>query len=222
MKSTIILLAILVTNTLIAQINYKNDETGTYQTGSIDSPFLRVSKSTGNKIVGSIYLNEDWEQATIKVNTNTTVKSMARFNAYHSEIELLIDNKVSALLPAEGIAVVLNNRVFTPIKLPHKTKPIFAERLVYGHNSLYKVYDVKINKAPSDAKLLNLESNDMVSIISDHYFIVNDKIQKMPTNKKEFKTKLPVEVTELAKKEKLSIKKEQDIIKLFELTNTLN
>lgn len=222
MKSTfIIALLFLITTSITAQVNYQNEQSGTYQTGSIDSPFLRVSKSSGNKIVGSIYLNEDWEQAIITVSTNNTIKSMARFNAYHSEIEILVDEKVNALLAVEGLEVLLNHRVFVSLRLTNTVKPIFAERLVDGMHSLYRVYDIKINKAPSDAKLLNLESDDRVDIYSELYLKNNDdKIQKVPTNKKELKNILSKEMIELASQQKLSLKKEDDLIELFKLANS--
>ncbi|WP_405384584.1 hypothetical protein [Maribacter sp. LLG6340-A2] len=217
----LLVIFLLICNSLIAQINYQNEQSGTFQTGNIDSPFLRVSKSSGNKIVGSIYLNEEWEQATISDNAKKTYKSMARFNAYHSEIEILTDNKVKALVADENLEVSLNERLFTPINLPSKIKPIFAEKLVSGEYSLYKVYDIKINKAPSDAKLLNLESNDKVVIYSELYFMTKDKIQKVPNSKKESKKLLPNKMIALANKEKLSIKKDQDVIEIFKLYNAV-
>ncbi len=50
MKYLIQFFLIISTNIILGQINHVNNETGTFQTGSIDSPFLRVSNQSGNKI----------------------------------------------------------------------------------------------------------------------------------------------------------------------------
>lgn len=217
-----ILLIIFSIESVKGQINYSEEESGVFQMGTIDSPFLRASQGSGNKIVGSIYLNENWEQAIIKdKNTSNTIKSLARFNAYHSEIEILKDEKINALLPSDELEVTLNNITFTPLKLENKSKPLFAAIIVDGKQSLYRVYNIKINKAPSDAKLLNLESTDNVVITYDLYLKNgDDKIIKVPSGKKDIKSILTDHMIDLAKKEKLSLKKENDLIELFKLTNS--
>lgn len=205
-----------------SQPNLVNEEGGTFQTGNLDAPFLRVSEVSGNKIVGSVYLNEEWKQATIKYASNQSAsKLLARFNAYHSEIEVLRDENISALLPVEGINVELNGKNFVPLSITKRNKPIFAENLVQGNNELYKVFDIKINKAPSDAKLLNIESVDKVEIVHEYYFLSDDgRVLKLPTSKRAIKSELPSNFAEILKKEKLSAKKEEDLIKLFSILNS--
>tara|TARA_R110000868_G_scaffold181341_3_gene422301 strand:+ start:227 stop:886 length:660 start_codon:yes stop_codon:yes gene_type:complete len=219
MKYLILLLLIINTSLISGQINQVNNENGTFQTGNIDSPFLRVSNQSGNKIEGSIYLNDNWEQATIIDKQLNKTTSLAKFNAYHNEIEILKGNVTSSLIPVTGLTVHLNKKKFAPILIKEKNKNIFAEILVEGKNKLYKVYDIKINKAPSDAKLLNIESVDKVVIISALYFEKNKQAIKFPTSKKEIKENLSTETLKTAKTEKLSLKKEEDIIKLFQSLN---
>jgi len=217
MRYFVLFIYLLTTNLILGQINHINDETGTFQTGNIDSPFLRVSEKSGNKIEGSIYLNDSWQQAVVTINSSQNSTILARFNAYHSEIETLNKGNVNALLPTPGIFVTLNNKKFTSVLLDKKTKTIFAEILVNKKNKLFKVYSIKINKAPSDAKLLNIESIDKVVIKSTLYYQKNERILKFPSSKKEIKEKLPAEMIRTAKRENLSLKKEEDILKLFQL-----
>jgi len=217
MRNFTLLISLLITNSILGQINHINDETGTFQTGNIDSPFLRISEKSGNKIEGSIYLNDSWQQAIITNNSSKNSTILARFNAYNSEIETLKDNTISALLPTNGLFVSLNNKLFTSVQLSNKAKAIFAEILVNKKNKLFKVYNIKINRAPSDAKLLNIESTDKVAIKSTLYFEKNERIIKFPSSKKDIKEKLPSEIIKTAKREKLSLKKEEDIIKLFQI-----
>lgn len=217
MRYFVLFIYLLTTNLILGQINHINDETGTFQTGNIDSPFLRVSEKSGNKIEGNIYLNDSWQQAVVTNNSSQNSTVLARFNAYHSEIETLNNGTVNALLPTPGIFVTLNNKKFTSVLLDKKTKPIFAEILVNKKNKLFKAYSIKINKAPSDAKLLNIESIDKVVIKSTLYYQKNERILKFPSSKKEIKEKLPAEMIRTAKRENLSLKKEEDILKLFQL-----
>ncbi|WP_291961436.1 hypothetical protein [Maribacter sp.] len=221
MKLILVLSSLLLTNLVFGQINYSSEDSGTFQTGNIDSPFLRVSTSTGNKIEGSIYLDENWNQAIITDSQSNKTTSMAKFNAYHSEIEILKDDQVSSLIPVDGLKVFLNNRQFTPISIQDKPKTIFAEILVDGKNELYKVYDIKINKAPSDAKLLSIESTDKVVITTTLYYNKENEIIKYPASKRDIKENLSAETINVAKNKNLSLKKEEDIIKLFEYLNSL-
>lgn len=205
-----------------SQPNYVNKEGGTFQTGNLDAPFLRVSEQSGNKIVGSIYINEEWEQATIEDGSNKKrIKLLARFNAYHSEIEILKETDISALYPSEGLKVLLNGKNFVPVSIQKRNKPFFAEILAQGNYNLYKVFDIKINKAPSDAKLLNIESADRVEITFDYYFNEdNGQVKELPTNKRSMRSELPSNFMEILKNKKLSARKEEDLIQLFSILNS--
>ncbi|MDO6471219.1 hypothetical protein [Maribacter sp. 1_MG-2023] len=220
MKSVILIVTFLFANLIFGQINHINDESGTFQIGNIDSPFLRVSNQSGNKIEGSIYLNDNWEQAIIIDEDLKKTTVLAKFNTYHSEIEIFKDNNSSSLLPVPGLNVTLNEKKFVPILLEGKKKNIFGEILVEGKNKLYKVYDVKINKAPSDARLLNIESTDRVVITSKLYYEKNGNINDFPISKKDINETIDSQIIKSAKTERLSLKKEEDIIKLFKLANS--
>lgn len=222
-KKFLIVCLVMFSYNLYSQPNNVNEEGNVFQTGNLDAPFLRVSKTSGNNIEGSIYLEEEWKQATVTDLTNKkAIKLLARFNAYHSEIEILKEKDITALYPKDGISVNLNNRNFTPIKVKNKEKPIFAERLVKGAYNLFKVYDIKIIKAPSDAKLLNLESIDRVEITHDFYYGQQDgDVLEIPTNKRAIKSEMPDALLTIGKKEKLSFKKEEDLIKIFSMVNSM-
>ncbi|PIB29566.1 hypothetical protein BFP75_03450 [Maribacter sp. 4G9] len=209
-------------STIFSQVNYVNEEGNILQTGNLDAPFLRASQTTGNKIVGSIYLNVEWEQAIItNLSNKKSSKLLARFNAYHSEIEVLREDITSALLPVDGIQVKLNGKTFVPLKIAGKNKSIFAEILYEGEKSLYKVYNIKINKAPSDAKLLNMESEDKVEITFNYYYSKDgSQVVEIPTSRRSMKSELPSHYMEILKKEKLSPKNEEDLIQLFSILNS--
>ncbi len=213
--STLFLL--LITQGGFSQISDTYEENASFQSGSASTPFIRVSTKSGNKIVGDIYLNTEWEQATIfDLMNKRKIKLLARFNAYSSEIEFLTDEEIKSLSPVEGISVLLNDRTFVPFKAKVSAKSIFAEQLFKGNPGLFKVYGVKINKAISDAALLNLENVDKVAITEKLYYQKGDQSMVLPSKKKSFNSILDQQSLQFAKNEKLSLKKESDLIRIFE------
>lgn len=221
MKYLIIAL-VLTASVGSAQVGTTVEKGATLQTGTTSNPFLRATTNSGHKIIGSEYLNEEWEQATvIDVNINKKVTLLARFNAYTKEIELLKEKNAIALNPIDGVSVILNGKTFVPVKLEDAKKPIFAERLVDGRTNLFKVYDVKIIKAPSDATLLNIDNTDKLTITDKIYYQKDEgKVLEVPTKRNAFDTILDQQTEKFRKIKKLSFKKEADLIRIFEFLNT--
>lgn len=215
MKYTTLLFALAI-NLGYAQVGNTYEEGAELQTGTISNPFLRASTNSTGEVEGSEFLNEEWEQATvIDLNINKKVRLLARFNAYTKEIELLKEKSIIALIPAKGVSVMLGGKTFVPAKLKNSTHPIFVEQLVAGPNGLYKYYDAKIVQAASDATLLNLENKDKIVITEKLYYGDTDGIQKLPSKKKSMESILAPEIVKAAKKERLSFKKEADLIRIF-------
>ena len=206
----------------IAQVNDTHEEGAEFQTGNMSAPFLRVTTESGNKVVGSEYLNEEWEQAIITdLAHKKKIKLLARFNAYTKEIELLKEKDVAALKPVEGLSVELYNKKFVPLKIDASDNYIFAEQLVRGKMSLYRVYDAKVNKAASDASLLGLDNEDKLVIVDKLYWQnENGEVNTLPNKKKQLENMFDGATLKYVKKEKLSLKKEEDLIRVFDFHNT--
>jgi hypothetical protein len=140
-------------------------------------------------------LDEAWSHAIVNQKNNYKAKVLSRFNAYHSEIEVLNGEDISALVPANGTKIVLNDKTFVSLQLPEKRKAIFVELLAEGNYGDYRVFGIKINKAPSDAKLLNLENADQVAIINTLYFNNwEGLIIPFPSRKKNIEKKVPEKI----------------------------
>ncbi len=219
--SALIAYLFLTSQPCTSQVTYTEEEGNMFQIGTVDTPFIRASSTIGNDISGSIYLNEEWNQATIFDYENTKkIKLLARFNAYHSEIEILKEKDIIALYPKESLSVLLNNRTFVPVQIKDKNKPIFAEIITKGKYELYRVFDVKINKAPSDSKLLSLGNDDTAIIVSNLYYKKDDlTISKFPSRKKDVLKQLSPDILDVAKKNNYSLKKEKDIIAFYTYLN---
>jgi len=146
---------------------------------------LRASSGSKDKIEGSEFLKEEWEQATVfDSSTKKKFTLLARFNAYTKEIEIIKEKNIIVLSPVEGISVSLNGKTFVPLKLNNSSKHIFAEQLVEGNVGLFKVYSAKIIKAPSDAALLGVDNKDRIQITDKLYYKKEGTALELPSKKK--------------------------------------
>ena len=207
----------------LGQISYTTEEGASYQfDNNISGHVIRVSDNYGNDVEGSEFLNEEWEQATVfDRNTKKKFRLLARFNAYTKEVEILKEKDIISLSPVDGISVELDGKVFSPFKLKENSKFIFAEELVKSKMSLFRVYDVKIIKAASDANLLGIDNKDRLTIIDNLYIEDESGLAiELPTKKKAIENLFDQNTLKYLKKEKLSVKKEEDLVKIIKFQNT--
>lgn len=225
MNKIIFLTFVFVTFYSKSQVNYTTDEGASFQFDNVTSGApIRVSENSGVKVKGSEFLNEEWQQATILDKKNKKkVTLLARFNAYTREIEVLKVKDIVSLTPVDGISVQLAGKNFVPLKIKGVNKRIFAERLVQGKISLFRVYDTKIIKAVSDSNLLGIDNEDKLTIVDDLYYTneVEEAIQ-LPSKKKIITGLFDNETLNFIKKEKLSFKKEKDLARILEYYNSKN
>lgn len=222
MRKNIPLLFLILVYNGIGQVSYTTEDGASYQFDNVTSgSTIRVSGNSGNKVKGSEFLEENWQQATVfDKNAKKKFKLLARFNAYTREIEILKEKDIISLTPINGITVELANKTFAPFKPKESAKFIFAEELVNGKISLFKVYDIKIIKAASDSNLLGIDSEDRLTIVDNLYFRKKDgEGLELPSKKKSFEELFNERTLNFLKKERLSSKKEEDIIRIFEFQN---
>ncbi len=198
-----------------------NKENATFEIGSDNAPFLRATSKSLPKVEGSTYLDKEWQQASITdIGTKKVVKLLARFNAYSKEIEILKEKDFVALKPVAGLSVELNDKTFIPVRTKDDTKAFFAEAIVQGKFSLFRVFDVRIVKAVSDATLLNVENNDRVTIIDKLYYSNDtETIGELPKKKKMVLALFDNETQSFISKEKLSVKKNEELIRAIQQYN---
>jgi len=221
MKFALATIALCV-NLSLAQVGNTVEEGATLQTSNVDPLVIRASTGAESKTVGSSYLKEEWEQATVTdLNIKKKIKLLARFNAYTKEIELLKEKDILVLNPVDGVSVSLYGKTFVPIKLKNSGKAIFAEVLAKGQTQLFRVYDTKIIKAASDATLLNIDNSDKLTITDKLYYQKdNGVVEELPKKKKQIETLFDKRTKEFIKAEKLSLKKEEDLQSIIQFMNS--
>ena len=221
------LLSLLLINTQLVygQIVNSSDNSPSYQlTNNSDLAFLsiRIVSSGDDAPEGTLYLNESFMPATILFhNTKQKVLLPARYNASFNEIEIKRDGNIVAITPIAGMEVLLDNKSFVNVENPKNRKSVFVQKLAGGNYKLYDFFEIKINKAPSDATLLNIDLKDEIKIKSSFYFQIKDgSIIQLPRNKKDLKNKFDQSALDFLKKQKLNLKNKEDAIEFFQYLNS--
>ncbi|MEM7487339.1 MAG: hypothetical protein AAF348_19190 [Bacteroidota bacterium] len=204
-----------------ASYTYEEDATYQYEQSS-SGMVLRVSANSIEGTEGSPYLQEDWTPTVIyDHNKKKKVNLVARFNAYTKEIEIAKEEKIIALKPVTNIEVKIGDKIFVPFKAPNTVKTVFAEQLTKGKINLIKYYSAKIIKAATDAALLGIENKDKIKVTSNLYYKKEGEVfNPLPKSKNEIAQLIDNDTKSFTKKNKLSYKKEGDLIEIFRQYNS--
>jgi uncharacterized protein YlzI (FlbEa/FlbD family) len=182
---------------------------------------IHISSPPNNKVKGSVYINKEFSTGKV-VQTNKTFNGLFRYNSYSNEIECKMQDRILALAPITGSYVLLNGSKYVVKYHPEKSKNVFVMQLTDGKFELFNFYKIKRIKAASDATLLNIDSSDEIKIMDDIFLQEKGKVQrKLPKKKKDISSLLHMETLEYSKKEKLSFRKVDDIVKMFDYNNRL-
>jgi len=214
---------ILTYNICIAQITSGVvDNEASYQlVNNATINVIRIVKNGDAGVIGSHYLNEEFQSGTIIYhNSKQKIFLPLRYNAYTKEIEAKRKNDIVAVSPVEGMEVLLGDKSFVQVLSPQLGKKVFAESLVQGKKSLFNIYDIKVNKAPNDATLLNIENKDEIKIKDSFWFNTDASSPKqVPSRKKELSKLFGADDIAYAKKAGLNLKRKEDLIQFFTYLN---
>ncbi len=179
-------------------------------------------------IEGSPYINPTYKEGETIINGKSKTKALMRYNAYYDSIELLDENKSPRkLLRRKSIQAILDGRTykifdyaeagkireayFNPlnkgdVKLLFRPKKIFiqAEKPEDG----YDKYDPPVYKDISTYYVLNGDSHATKIKLSKKQILKH--LSKNTASIKNYITS-----------EKLNLKKESDVIRLFDYYNSL-
>lgn len=224
-SKTLLIILVLCTSIVSSQVVNSVDNSPSYQlANNSDLAFmsLRIVSSDKENPTGSYYLNEDFLPGTILFhNTKQKILLPVRFNAASNEIEIDRNGNRMAITPSKDMEVLFDDKSFIAIKNPKSVKFIFVQKLVNGSHKLYDFFEVKVNKAPSDASLLSLEQKDEIDIRPNLHFQINDeKIKPLPKRKKDWSKIFDQQSLDILKKQNLNLKKKEDAIVFFKSLNS--
>jgi hypothetical protein len=190
----------------------------------------RMTGGSGSTIEGSEYLNEKFEKGEIFTSDSERFSDIPmRFNAYHGEIEVLMpDTTIWTLTNKSSIIKIhLNSSVLihTEFISDEGKKSGYLSLIYTGKNLLYRRdYKVFMEGVPSNGII-----NEIPSKIVDRpkeFFIKTDdglpRFFKTSKNLSEIFGPQYSGINSFIKKQKINLKKEDDLIKLMTFIDTLN
>lgn len=180
--------------------------------------------SSNNELVkqDKYFLYSDWSSVEVlDKNNNLTLIDSCNYYIPENKFLFFKDGALFVLYPSHVSKVNVEGDTWSSCKEVEKkkgTQELFCQVLVEGPISLFKKYEVKEKRVSNNP--MGIADVSKVEIIqkSTFYYSKNGKIEKLPKKKKDlakiftgFKTKM----IKYADQNKLSSKKEKDLIALF-------
>ncbi|MGQ1908557.1 hypothetical protein ACT3CE_02095 [Marinifilum sp. RC60d5] len=175
---------------------------------------------------GSPFFTENWETGKVIFTNEQSVDYKLHYNIYTQEFWIKNDkNEIRKLKQTKDISriTILNsNFKFINYYEDNKPKSSIMESLVDKPVGLLKMYHCKLIPGDKNVNTYSGPTKSRFSKKTDYYYIENENIKLLPTKKKEFLEYFrndQQKITRYIKQHKLKLKKEKDLIKIFEFYN---
>ncbi|HPF51856.1 MAG TPA: hypothetical protein PK335_09800 [Draconibacterium sp.] len=184
---------------------------------------------TEKDIQGSPYLNDEFIKGSIYTLSKTQYADIPlRYNIYNDEIEFETEDKKVAALDAPEVVekVTFGNYTmeYIPFEVAKKVKKGFFEILLKGKASLYARPDVEFHQAKAPQPYKDAEPAKFIRKADNYYLRFGMEPAVSCGNKKELVESFPEHKNEMEafiKKNKINVKKEDELKKLVEYYNSL-
>lgn len=223
-KSVLILILVLLAGPVISQ---RLDEVGRELYYGAYEPISRTLNYA--EIQGSPYLDDDLVKGYVKFIYGDSTVQFLRYNIYTDEVEYLADEKLLVIKNATQVHYVYVNGhwfYYKTYKFRNAFKKGFLEKLVSGHFELYVKYAVDYEKKKNPESSYEKATPDrFVRKLPTYYFAIdNGPIINFDNSKSGleeiFREDYP-EIKKLIKSEKLKLRQQEDLVKIFEYYNSL-
>ena len=208
---------------LISQNSGLENGIGTLNKLQFGKPIKLVFSNKDN-IIGSEYLNNEYQEATVITINNEIISLNAKLNTYSQEFEVLINDQVMALNYSSVKKIQYMGMIFKPIFIESNVL-IYGEELCKGKICLIKNYKARLLKGKIVPGIQTIEPKDEI-IIEEIYYANKKGEPSGEFIKLKFKKKNILEIINNDKKtldhiknKKLSYKNEEDIVKILNFYN---
>jgi hypothetical protein len=197
---------------------------------------ISSSKATISNTKGSPYLTSTFEKSTLYKNNELLGTFYTRYNAYSKELEVkrtnMQEEKYKALIKDENIrAVFADKEIRYTTFINEKGKKESDYLIVKANGEKYQLFQrmkIKFSRGKvAENSMINNTPNRFINS-SDYYLgdINSEIVSYLPSKKSQllqlFKENEKIQVVSLIKKEGLNLKKEADLITLFQFANTID
>jgi hypothetical protein len=195
--------------------------------GVVTACTLTVSRAQDASIKGTPYMNDTYEEGVVFLEKNK-FKVPARYNAFKDLMEYQQSGRAMVLDPSPTVKKVrLQNTTFVVEKIVLEGKPKFGYLMLLDSGKAMLYSRKVVNYLPAK-KGGNLDGTDQVAEfkrVPDIFYVKvgTNELQEVK-NLKSFIAVFPdkqEELTRFAKKEKISPRKEDEVVKLVKYYNSL-
>lgn len=214
-----IMLAIITSNYVIGQQALTTLPPG-------NNPEIQPSKPKG--VDGSPYLFDNWKPGIINLRDGNTIQGLSyRYNVQRNEMQFLYNNKEYAIGDPDSIMDInLDGKRFIFAQLYQNSIIVrsFYEVLTEGKVSLLIKYYIEVVPASYNVSFGTGNPNEQMYVKQRYCLKVDNKVVTLDKKGKELLNALSDKKEELAayiKKEDISIKKKEGILKILSYYNSL-
>lgn len=180
------------------------------------------------EVIGSPYLTDEFIKGTLFLNEKNYGDYLFRYNIFRDEVEFKKDTyaPIESVKKIEGIIVELEDdtkiSVHTLTIDTNTYERKFLVEIVEGNYQLNKLVRVKFTPPKKAENSLSADVKAKFTKIEEYYVINEDKVEKLVSKKKDLKKQFPDEGEKMlafVSKEKINLKKEDDLKILFQYMN---
>lgn len=178
-------------------------------------------------IKGTPYLSDDFTQGEIYTKDSILYKALLRFNIYEDEIEFKSDSVIRWIAePQDIVYVKIDKSVFIYIHPDKKRnkKGFYYELLEGGKCKLLLRRNAEFLPAEPAKPYIDAKPARFSMINSTYFLQIDNGLPQSITNRKSIENAFPEKssvITRYIKKEKISIKEKEDLIKLVKYYNSM-
>ncbi len=201
--------------------------------GRLDLPTVYVQNTvTGSNnmptnVLGSPYLNEEFQIGTVTIKGSESYQTYVRYNAFNDEIEMRNGNTTSAVMKRNYITVNLAGEVFSihPYDADGALKQGYFNALNKGSMQLLRRRTVELKEGSAASSSYSQDKPPKFELKQSYYLTKDgEKAKMVRLNKKGILNALSdrsTKVNAFVKKNKLKLKSEVEVIKLLDYYNSL-
>jgi len=176
---------------------------------------------------GSIYMRSNSKESTIIDEKLGTFNIKLKYNVYKDALEFNQNSKLFEVIKAPTVHVRIGDEYFYycefKTKKGHHRKGYYILVEMNDKYRIYKKYTLKITES-SDNPAVASDNPGEIRVNTTYFVEENDVVVELPMNKKEiletFKDKA-LELSTYLKKERIRLRKEEDLIRLVAKYNAL-
>ncbi|MEL7001542.1 MAG: hypothetical protein AAFN93_02275 [Bacteroidota bacterium] len=181
-------------------------------------------------IKGSPYLSDDWNNGVVVFNNGQKKDVQLKYDLYIDELIVKQDGRDiivnKSLIQGFNYISKEGSLEFRLVKLDKNGSKKFLQLLSDGSLKLYREYELSIKKGEANTGYASSKNTSDKFIKNEKYlYQKNGEVFKLSSKAKKIAEISPenkVDINAFIKKEKISAKRERDLIKLFEYINGLN